>query len=247
MTHQIAFSFFSLAFTFFDKSFVSFPATFLPVTRQENCLTTARSPDLALLPPLSLLHQSHRIWSSACCSIQANFLRIGVPAKCLKCKMGNVGLQTGWGCRVFMWRKTQFMCINVYNQPKPLLRRVQNYGSDSVKRQSRLLMYKSQDSLSSTTVDTNGINDGETLHVVIIFILASKIHISIMHGTQAAASTCSICPNNSSKQHKCTQQKKRRATHCNRTKSIYCDLKIKLDQKKYRVIFPLTDQEIKNY
>lgn len=83
------------------------------------------------------------------------------------------------------------MCINVYNQPEPLLRRVQNYGSDSVKRQSRLLMYKSQDSLSSTTVDTNGINDGETLHVVIIFILASKIHISIMHGTQAAASTLS--------------------------------------------------------
>lgn len=69
-------------------------------------------------------------------------------------------------------------------------------------------MYKSQDSLSSTTADTNGINNGKTLHAVIIFILASKIHISIMHRTQVAASACPICPNNSSKQHKYAQQKK---------------------------------------
>lgn len=69
-------------------------------------------------PPFSLLHQSHRIWGSACCSIQANLPWIRVPAKCLKCKMGTVGPQAGRGSRVLVWKTTRLACIKVNSLPE---------------------------------------------------------------------------------------------------------------------------------
>lgn len=74
---------FTKTFTLVEKSFVSLSFVSGLVThcseqagkkekkktvqqRQHKALTLHRS------PPFSLLHQSHRIWGSACCSIQAN-------------------------------------------------------------------------------------------------------------------------------------------------------------------------------
>lgn len=119
------FSLFSFSFFFFDKSFIFWAfytlhdccgATKKIVWWQYKALTLH-----SWFFPCLLLFQSYRIWSSLCCSIQANSLWIRVPAKYLKCKMENAGLQTGKSWWVARCWNTAFTCINAQSQPEPWL------------------------------------------------------------------------------------------------------------------------------
>lgn len=84
-------------------------------------MVTLQDFDLAFLIFSCLLFQSHWMCRSLYFSIQANSLWIRVPAKYLKCKMKNSGLQTGKSWWVARCWNTVFKCINARSRSEPLL------------------------------------------------------------------------------------------------------------------------------
>lgn len=72
------------------------------------------------IAPLPFLYYISHTGSEAQPAVQSKLIypEYWVPAKCLKCKMGIVGPQAGHGCWVFVWKKTQLVCMNVKSQPE---------------------------------------------------------------------------------------------------------------------------------
>lgn len=72
------------------------------------------------IAPLPFLYYISHTGSEAQPAVQSKLIypEYWVPAKCLKCKMGNVGTQAGHGCWVFVWKKTRLVCMNVKSQPE---------------------------------------------------------------------------------------------------------------------------------
>lgn len=109
ITHQITFPLVSFPFTFLSDTLCFFDSRYFTLYMTTVDLLRGLTLQSSFL---CFLYQSYRIYSSVCCSIQANSVWLRVPAKCFKCRIKTTGLQTRKSWWVVVCRNAEFTCIN---------------------------------------------------------------------------------------------------------------------------------------